>query len=123
VRRFLVEKSPDRDITTMTIDDVSHYSADEKAKIIAGYPAHELEARTKGVPTLGSGRIFPVAEDLIAIDHRDFPAHWPRLGGMDFGWDHPFAAVELVWDREQDVVYVSKCHRLREATPIMYAAT
>jgi hypothetical protein len=46
---------------------------------------------------LGSDRIFPVAEETIAIDNREFPSHWPRIGGMDFGWDHPFAAVELVW--------------------------
>jgi hypothetical protein len=57
------------------------------------YPPHELEARTKGIPVLGSGRIFPVPEDTIACDHREFPPHWPRIGGMDFGWDHPFAAV------------------------------
>ena len=61
-------------------------------------------------------------EDLIAIEHRDFPSHWPRIGGMDFGWDHPFAAVELVWDRDTDVVYVSRTHRLKEATPILHAA-
>ena len=122
VRRFLIEKSPDRHITTMTIDDVDHYSAEEKAKIIASYPAHELEARTKGIPVLGSGRIFPLPEDSIACDHREFPSHWPRIGGMDFGWDHPFAAVELVWDRDADVVYVSKTHRLREATPVLHAA-
>jgi hypothetical protein len=41
---------------------------------------------------------------------------------MDFGWDHPFAAVELVWDRDADVVYVSRTHRLREASPILHAA-
>ena len=41
---------------------------------------------------------------------------------MDFGWDHPFAAVESVWDRDSDVVYVSKYHRLREATPVLHAA-
>jgi phage terminase large subunit-like protein len=122
VRRFLHEKSPDRQIITMTIDDVEHYSDDEKKKIIASYPKHELEARTKGIPVLGSGRTFPVSEDSIAIEHRDFPSHWPRIGGMDFGWDHPFAAVELVWDRDTDVVYVSRTHRLREATPILHTA-
>ena len=41
---------------------------------------------------------------------------------MDFGWDHPFAAVELVWDRDADIVYVAKTHRLKEATPIIHAA-
>ena len=100
VKRFLHEKSDDWHKVVMTIDDVDHYSDDEKKKIIASYPAHELEARTKGIPVFGSGRIFPVAEETIAIEHRGFPSHWPRIGGMDFGWDHPFAAVELVWDRD-----------------------
>jgi Terminase RNaseH-like domain len=106
----------------MTIDDVEHYTDEERARIIASYPPHELEARTKGIPTLGSGRIFPVPEDMIAIEQRDFPAHWPRIGGMDFGWDHPFAAVELHWDRDADCVYVSRTYRCRETTPIMHAA-
>jgi phage terminase large subunit-like protein len=122
VKRFLLERSPDRHITSMTIDDVDHYSTDERARIIASYPAHELESRTKGVPTLGSGRIFPVDEAGIAIERRDFPTHWPRIGGLDFGWTHPMAAVELVWDRDADVVYVSRTHRMSEATPVLHAA-
>jgi phage terminase large subunit-like protein len=122
VRRFLMEKSPDRSITSMTIDDVQHYSTEEKTRIIASYPPHELEARTKGIPALGSGRVFPIPEEQIAIELRDFPSYWPRIGGMDFGWDHPFAAVELVWDRDADCVYVSKAYRCRETTPIMHSA-
>jgi phage terminase large subunit-like protein len=122
VRRFLLEKSEDRHITQMTIDDVGHYSDKEKKTIIASYPAHEVEARTKGIPVLGSGRIFPVAEERIAIEHRDFPAHWPRIGGIDFGWTHPCAAVELVWDRDLDTVYVSKTHRVKEESPVLHAA-
>ena len=122
VRRFIIEKSADRHVTTMTISDVGHYTEDEKKKIIASYPKHELEARTKGIPVLGSGRIFPVAEEDIATEHRDFPSHWPRIGGMDFGYGHPYAAVEVVWDRDSDVLYVARTHRLREATPILHAA-
>ena len=122
VRRFLLEPSPDRNVITMTLDDVDHYTAEEKAKIAASYAAHEREARTKGIPTLGSGRIFPIADEMLAIEQREFPSHWPRIGGMDFGWDHPFAAVELVWDRDTDTVYVSKCYRVREATPVIHAA-
>ncbi len=122
VRRFLLEKSPDRHVTTMTLDDVEHFTTEEKAKIAASYSAHEREARTKGVPTLGSGRIFPVTEEMLACEQCDFPRYWPRIGGMDFGWDHPFAAVELVWDRDTDTVYVTKCYRVREATPVIHAA-
>jgi phage terminase large subunit-like protein len=122
VRRFLQERSPDRHIVQMQIEDALHFTADEIATIVKSYPKHELEARTKGIPVLGSGRIFPVEESKIVCEHRDFPRHWPRIGGCDFGWDHPFAAVELVWDRDTDTVYVARCHRLKEATPIEHAA-
>src|SRR5262249_56982365 len=57
VKRFLHEKSPDRYKVVMTIDDVEQ-SDDEKKTIIASYPAHEAEARVKGIPVLGSGRVF-----------------------------------------------------------------
>jgi Terminase RNaseH-like domain/Terminase large subunit, T4likevirus-type, N-terminal len=111
-----------RAIIVATIDDALHFTDEQRAEIIASYPAHEREARTKGIPSLGSGRIFPIAEETIAVDHRTVPSHWPRIGGMDFGWDHSFAAVELVWDRDSDVVYVSRTHRLTEATPVLHAA-
>jgi len=122
VRRFVLETSPNRSVTTMTIDDVEHYTTSEKAAIIESYPAHEREARTKGIPVLGSGRIFPISEEMLSVEQRDFPAHWSHIGGMDFGWDHPFAAVELVWDRDADIVYVTKTHRMREATPVVHSA-
>lgn len=121
VRRFLLEKSPDRHVTTMTIEEAEHFTEEQRRQIIASYPIHERDARTKGVPILGSGRIFPVSEETITIAPFDIPDHWHRLGAMDFGWDHPFAAVELAWDADQDIVYVIKAHRLREATPVVHA--
>jgi hypothetical protein len=122
VRRFLLEPSPDRSVTQMTIDDVTHYSAQERARIVASSPPHEREARLKGVPVLGSGRIFPVPEEEIACAEREFPQHWPRIGGMDFGYDHPFAAVELIWDRDTDTVTVVRTYRHREGSPVLHAA-
>ncbi len=122
VRRFLLEPSADRSDTNMTIFDAEHISAADRERIIAGYPVHEREARTKGIPTLGSGRVFPVAEADITVKAFPLPPHWPKIGGLDFGWDHPFAAVELVWDRDADCIYITKAHRQREATPLMHAS-
>jgi hypothetical protein len=68
----------------MTIDDARHFSDEEKKRIIASYPEHEKEARVKGIPVLGSGRIYPIAEDRIAMEHRDIPPHWPRIGRNGF---------------------------------------
>lgn len=106
----------------MTIDDVEHYTAEERARIIASYPTHEREARTKGVPTMGSGRVFPIAEERIICDPLTVPRHWAQINGLDFGWDHPFAAVNLALDRDADVVYATKGYRQKEATPIIHAA-
>lgn len=110
-----------RNVVSMTIDDVDHYSAAEKAQIIASYPDHEREARTKGIPTMGSGRVFPVAEEMIRIEPRTIPLHWVQIGGMDFGIDHPFAAVNLAWDRDYDCLYVTKAYRVRGQIPAIHA--
>lgn len=110
-----------RHVTFMTIDDAEHYTAQERADIVAAYPAHEREARAKGIPVLGSGRIFPIAEEDIKIEPFKLPKFWPRIGALDFGWDHPSAAVELAWDTEADVVYVSKCWRGSQHSPAMQA--
>jgi phage terminase large subunit-like protein len=118
VKRFLLDKPPSSHVTTMTIDDVDHYTDEEKARIIASYPEHEREARTKGIPVLGSGRIYPVTEDSIARDAFAVPRHWGLIGGMDFGWDHPFGAARLAWDRDTDTIYVTRDFRQRELAPI-----
>lgn len=122
VARYLLEPSLHRTVITMTIDDAAHYTPEERQQIIDSYPPHEREARTKGVPSLGSGRIFPVPEDDIVVQPFPIPKYWAQLGGMDFGWDHPFGAARLAWDRDQDTVYVIANYRQRESTPIIHAA-
>lgn len=123
VLRYLNEKSPDRAVTTMTIEDALHIPAEERAKIIAGYPAHEREARARGVPMLGSGRIFQVSEENISepiIDN--VPLHWAKLWGIDFGIGHPFAAVLIAWDKDNDVIHVLHAVRMSDLLPINHAA-
>src|SRR5262245_19560767 len=39
--------------------------------IIRDYPEHEREARTRGVPTMGSGRIFTTSEDKLLVEPFD----------------------------------------------------
>lgn len=111
----------DAGMVNMTIEDVAHYTAEQKAKIIASYPPHEREARTKGIPSMGSGRVFPVPEDQIVIPPIQIPRHWPRIIGVDFGWDHPAAACWVAWDRDTDTIYLTDEFRLRETSVAMQA--
>lgn len=122
VKRFLLEKPAGTTIVNMTIDDVEHYTPEQRAAIVASYPEHEREARTKGIPILGSGRVFPIAEEAIKVTAFPIPPHWSRIVGLDFGIDHPTAAVWLAWDRDTDTIYVTDAYRVRDASIAIHAA-
>lgn len=122
VQRFL-GKHPGTSITNMTLEDAEHYTPEQRTVIMAQYQDHERDARIKGLPMLGSGKVFPIAEEIITIQAFPLPDHWPRIVGVDFGWDHPTTAVWIAWDRDTDTVYVTDTHRVSQATPIIHAAT
>jgi len=122
--KFLQEPSENQIVINMTIDDVGHYSEKEKKIILASYPEHEREARAKGIPIMGSGRIFTIPEEKIKEDALlEIPKHWAQINGIDFGWDHPQAAINIAWDRDSDVIHVTKEFRESKCTPIMAAST
>lgn len=102
-------------VTTMTIYDVDHYTDEERQMIVDSYAPHERDARAKGIPTLGSGAIFPIAEDEIKVEPFAIPAHWKRIAGIDFGWDHPAAVVWLAYDPDNDVIYITHVFKRRQA--------
>jgi phage terminase large subunit-like protein len=80
VRRFLENKYPGTHVTTMTIDDAEHYTAEQRKMIVASYPVHQRKARAQGIPVLGSGAVFPVDEELDqgqpVPDPRALGANW-----------------------------------------------
>jgi hypothetical protein len=123
VRLFYPEPVDEaKSLTTMTIYDAGHYTPKQIEEIIAKTPAHEVEARTQGKPMLGEGLIFPVPHSEITVDPFEIPAHWPRIVGMDFGWDHPTAAAFCAWDRDADCFYVSSTYRQNREVIAIHAA-
>lgn len=115
--------NPDRALVLMGIRDVEHYTEEERQRIINSYPAFEREARANGIPSLGSGRVFKVAQETISIPYiPELPPHWPRICGIDIGWDHPTAVAWLAWDRDTDVVYLYDCYKASEVTIAEHAS-
>lgn len=122
VRRFIMEKSPDRADINMTIEDAEHIDPAERQKIIDSYPKHEKAARVSGKPSMGSGRIFPIDQEEVECKPlKEIPDHFKQLGGLDFGWDHPTAAVKGFYDPDEDVIYIASAYKKREATPLIHA--
>lgn len=120
VKRFIIDKSPGTTVVQMSIEEAGHYTDEQRAAIIASYPEHERKARTHGIPIMGSGMVFPVAEEKIKCAPFKIPDYWARIVGIDFGWDHPFAAAWLAIDLDTDTIYVYDCYRESKAIPAVH---
>ena len=122
VIRFLDEPSADRAVTVMTIDDALHIPPEVRRRMVEGYLPHEREARARGVPMLGSGKIFLTPEEGITEAPLEYvPPHWAKIWGIDIGIGHPFAAALLLWDRDLDVIHVHATFRAADALPSAHA--
>ncbi|PHM51527.1 phage terminase large subunit family protein [Xenorhabdus sp. KK7.4] len=98
-------------------DDAPHLSEKVKEDLLASFPPHQRDMRTKGIPMLGHGRIYDLGEDYIKCDPFPIPEHWFVIDGMDFGWDHPQAHVQLAWDTENETFYVTRAYKARQVSP------
>jgi hypothetical protein len=116
VRMFYPEpNTKSRWMIRMDITDAKHIPEEEREELIARYPEYEREARTKGIPMLGSGRVFIHLESAISEPAIEIPAHWARGNGMDLGYgDHPTAVVFMAHDRDADVVHIYDCYRNKD---------
>lgn len=111
---------PGRHVTRMTIFDALHYSPAKAQQLLESYPKHVRGARAMGQPAIGEGAVFPIEDDEITCDPFDIPPHWMEIGGLDFGWDHPTAAVRLAFDREAETYYVTQDYAKRQTVPLMH---
>jgi hypothetical protein len=100
--------------------EVPHLSDKDKDELRASIPPHQLEARERGIPVLGSGVIYPVPEAAFVIDPIELPVWWPRAYAMDVGWNRT-AAVWGAWDRETDTIYIYSEHYRGQAEPSIHA--
>lgn len=94
-------------------NDAPHMTKEKKDRILAQYPTYQRDMRSKGDPMLGHGRIYDIADDFIMCDPPDIQDHWFVLRGMDFGWDHPQAHIQLYEDRDNGIFYVAKAWKAR----------
>ncbi|MHB1956050.1 MAG: terminase large subunit domain-containing protein [Sulfobacillus sp.] len=101
-------------------DDVPHLSDAAKRDLLASIPPFQRDARSKGIPQLGAGAIYPVPESEFVIDDFALPDHFPRAYGMDVGWNRT-AAPWAAWDRQADIVYLYAEHYRGQAEPAVHA--
>lgn len=112
-----------RSLTQFEIYDVGHLDDEEKAAKVEAYPAHERDARARGYPMLGEGKVFAIPQSAFECQRFELPSHFRQIGGIDFGYgDHPFAAVRCALDPDSDCLYVVNTHKDHDPKPPMHVA-
>ena len=102
-------------------DDVPHLTEEEKANLRSGIPPYQLDARTRGIPVLGAGVIYPVPEEDYLLDDMPLPNHWRRAYALDVGWNRT-AALWGAYDADTDIWYCYNEHYRGQAEPSIHAA-
>ncbi len=100
--------------------DVPHLDEAAKASLLTAYPIHERDARSKGVPALGSGAIYPVPEQDILCRPFEIPVWYRLCYGLDVGWNRT-AAVWGAVNPETDVLYLFHEYYRSQAEPAVHA--
>lgn len=112
---FMNHIKPGQSLSRAKWDDAPHMTKEKREAYLEQLPPHERDMRSKGIPLMGSGLVFPINDETIMVDAFEIPAHFARIVGMDIGIDHPFAAAWLAYDRDTDIIYVYDCYRERNA--------
>jgi phage terminase large subunit-like protein len=108
-------------VTGCSMYEVPHLDEKDIEEILSAYPEYQREARSKGIPQLGEGVVYPYPVEKLFIDPIEIPEHWKRCWALDFGWDEPTAILWGATDPETSTTYIYAESYLTE-TPVMVHA-
>ena len=97
--------------------DAPHITPDKAERMLAQYPSWQRDMRTRGLPLLGTGLIFDLDMEKCKVKRFECPDHWLVINGMDFGWDHPQAHVQLWIDPDDWCIYVAQAMKASKLQP------
>ena len=103
-----------------TWDDAPHLTKEQKDKLWAALPPHQRDARSKGVPQLGAGAIYPILESNITVEDFPIPDHWLRCYALDVGWKKT-ACLWAATDPTSQITYLYSEYYQGQQEPIIHA--
>jgi phage terminase large subunit-like protein len=117
VRDFLeAPKDGPKYFTQCTWDQAPHLSPAAREELWKSIPSYQRDARTRGIPQLGSDAIYKFADEDILVSPFPIPDFWPRCYGLDVGWNKT-AAIWGARNPETGVLYLYSEYYRGQAEP------
>lgn len=102
-------------------DDVPHLDEQTKRELLAGTQPYLRDARSKGIPSIGEGAIYPISWDEVSCAPFAIPGFWRKAYGLDVGWNKT-AGIWLAEDPNSKVLYAYAEYYRGQQVPTVHAA-
>lgn len=106
-------------VINATWDDAPHLTDEDKEELFRSLPPHQRDARSRGIPSLGSGAIYPVSEQDVICEPFEIPPYYDWCYGLDVGWNNT-ASVAIAYNRDFDTAYVVQEYKRGQVEPIVH---
>ena len=102
-----------------TWSDSPHLSQEAQDRLWASIPVYQRDARTKGIPQLGAGAIWPFPESEIKIPALEIKRFWRRLHAIDAQplWK---TSVTGAYDPDTGIVYITHVWKREQVEPAVH---
>ena len=94
VAQFMDNRQAGQHLANATWEDAKHLNKETKEQLLAAIPEYQREMRSKGIPVLGEGMVFPISEEVVKCDPFEIPGHYKKLSAIDFGITHPTCGLD-----------------------------
>ena len=121
VSQFMDNPQKGQYLQNVTWNDAPHITEETKAQLLEAIPEYQRDMRSKGIPVLGEGMVFPIAEEAIKCEPFEIPAHYKKLAAVDFGITHPTTCVWTAYNPDTDTIYVYDCYKKEGEIPAVHA--
>lgn len=101
-------------------DDIPWLTPEVKQRLLDDTPLHLRDARSKGIPSMGMGSVYPIPVEEILVEPFTIPDNWPRMYALDVGWNRT-AAIWAALDPQTDTIYFYDEHYMGQEMPPVHA--
>lgn len=113
VYRLMHECPENYALMNATWEDAPHITPERREELLAEMMPYEREMRSQGKPLVGDSMVFPISDEMISCEPFVIPETYHQINGIDFGGDHPFAAVNIAYDLSTGIGYLNKAFKQR----------
>lgn len=101
-------------------DDIPWLPEDKKKQMWEDTPPNLRDSRSKGIPAMGSGNVYPIPLEEIIVEPFEIPPHFRRMYALDVGWNKT-ACLWGAEDPNTGTIYVYDEHYMGESSPAIHA--